>query len=150
MGHTRLDSDDNDSDRPLEERVHEQSDDEAPSTSSREESSEDEEQAIEQKLAEVPLEVLARLKKNGRGPVGEEARAAAMAAKQLHFSRENKHRPQEMSSKRPVGRFREVIQVPKRYAPSSAKVQLRLGLQFTAKAIGSLMEACMVWQHSST
>jgi len=113
MGHTRLDSDDNDSDRPLEERVHEQSDDEAPSTSSREESSEDEEQAIEQKLAEVPLEVLARLKKNGRGPVGEEARAAAMAAKQLHFSRENKHRPQEMSSKRPVGRFREVIQVPK-------------------------------------
>jgi hypothetical protein len=71
------------------------------------------EQVLEQRLAEVPFEVLEALHQDGTGPSGAAARAAAVAAKQLVFHRENKNRPQEVSSKRPVSRFREVLQVPK-------------------------------------
>jgi ribosomal RNA-processing protein 36 len=71
------------------------------------------EHELEQKLSNIPLEVLERLRADGRGPVGAAARAAAAAAKQQTFKREHKYRPQEVSSKKPVGRFREVIQVPK-------------------------------------
>lgn len=40
-------------------------------------------------------------------------RAGGAAAKR-DFKRDNKNRPSELSSKRPVPRLREVIQVPKR------------------------------------
>ncbi|GBF95631.1 hypothetical protein Rsub_08613 [Raphidocelis subcapitata] len=72
-----------------------------------------EERELEQRLADVPLGVLAALRQDGVGPIGDAARAAAAAAKQRTFKRETKNRPQEVTSKRPVGRFREVIQVPK-------------------------------------
>lgn len=61
-------------------------------------------------MADIPFEVLERLRQDGSGPSGAAARALALAAKQKKFSRENKHRPAEMSSKKPVSRFREVIQ----------------------------------------
>jgi ribosomal RNA-processing protein 36 len=73
----------------------------------------DAERALEQQLADIPLEVLAKLKQDGLGPVGQAARAAAAAAKSKTFKRDTKNRPQETTSKRPVSRFREVIQVPK-------------------------------------
>jgi len=73
----------------------------------------DEERALERQLADIPLEVLAKLKQDGIGPTGEVARGQAAAAKQKTFKRETKNRPQEVTSKRPVSRFREVIQVPK-------------------------------------
>lgn len=68
---------------------------------------------IGRRLADIPFAVLDRLKHSGRGPVGPEARAQAIAAKKVVFHRERKDRPMEMSSKRPVPRYREVIQVPK-------------------------------------
>ncbi|WIA41240.1 hypothetical protein OEZ86_004852 [Tetradesmus obliquus] len=80
------------------------------------ESSEDleqQEQAIEQQLADIPFEVLEKLSRDGKGPTPAAARAAALEAKHKVFHRETKNRPQEVSSKRPVSRFREVIQVPK-------------------------------------
>lgn len=80
------------------------------------ESSEDLEQqehAIEQQLADIPFEVLEKLSRDGKGPTPAAARAAAIAAKHQVFHRETKNRPQEVSSKRPVSRFREAIQVPK-------------------------------------
>ncbi len=83
-------------------------------TSEDEDDNSDDERALQQQLADIPLEVLARLKQDGLGPVGETARAASAAAKKKVFGkRETKNRPQEVSSKRPVTRFREVIQVPK-------------------------------------
>lgn len=74
----------------------------------------DAEPTLEDQMAEVPFEVLERLRSDGRGPVGEQARQAAREAKATKFKRENRHRPQELSSKRPVGRFREVVQLPSR------------------------------------
>lgn len=89
-------------------------DSDGPSTSGGGSDDDAEERRLEAMLAEdVPLEVLARLKADGLGPTGDAARAAAAAAKGRSFRRETKNRPQEASSKRPVSRFREVIQVPK-------------------------------------
>lgn len=57
---------------------------------------------------------------DGTGNVGAAARKAAELAERRQrkhaadFKRENRHRPSEVSSKKPVGRFREVIQVPSR------------------------------------
>lgn len=73
----------------------------------------EDERVLEEQLADIPFEVLEKLKQDGIGPVGQAARAAAAAAKQKSFKRETKNRPQEVSSKRQVSRFREVIQVPK-------------------------------------
>lgn len=73
----------------------------------------EQEQVLEQRLAEYPLEVVTQQMRDGQGPTGAIARAAAAAAKQQVFHRETKNRPQQLSSKRPVSRFREVIQVPK-------------------------------------
>jgi ribosomal RNA-processing protein 36 len=80
------------------------------------ESSEDleqQEQSLEQQLADIPFEVLEKLNRDGKGPTPAAARAAALEAKHKVFHRETKNRPQEVSSKKPVSRFREVIQVPK-------------------------------------
>lgn len=126
MHHSQSDSDD--SEVPDEvSRGHMQpgSEDEAhseqPSTSGRDsegdgesdEDLEEQEHNIEQQLADIPFEVLEKLHQDGKGPTPAAARAAAVAAKHEVFHRENKNRPQEVSSKRPVSRFREVIQVPK-------------------------------------
>ncbi|PNW79128.1 hypothetical protein CHLRE_09g401663v5 [Chlamydomonas reinhardtii] len=72
------------------------------------------ERTLEEQVADVPFEVLEAIKRDGRGLVGQAARVAAARADaaSANFKRANKDRPQEMSSKRPVGRFREVIQVP--------------------------------------
>ncbi|KAG2488489.1 hypothetical protein HYH03_012993 [Edaphochlamys debaryana] len=74
--------------------------------------SDDDVRTLEEQVADVPFEVLEAIKRDGRGLVGQAARAAAARAAAATFKRDNKDRPQEMSSKRPVGRFREVIQVP--------------------------------------
>jgi ribosomal RNA-processing protein 36 len=133
--HLHHDSD-SDSDGPPEEverGPHSHSapsdDDEQPSSSGRSHSSnssssgadsddsdadlDEQEQVLEQRLAEYPLEVVTQQMRDGQGPTGAIARAAAAAAKQQVFHRETKNRPQQLSSKRPVSRFREVIQVPK-------------------------------------
>jgi ribosomal RNA-processing protein 36 len=124
---------DSDSDGPPEELdraqngpLQDASDDDEPSSSGRSHGSseaatddedsdglDEQEQVLEQRLAEVPLEAVTKLLKDGKGPTGAVARAAAAAAKQQVFHRETKNRPQQLSSKRPVSRFREVIQVPK-------------------------------------
>lgn len=125
---------DSDSDGPPEEvgrgpksRSAPSDEDEEPSSSVRSHSSsssgedsdhsgadlDEQEQVLEQRLAEYPLEVVTQQMRDGQGPTGAIARAAAAAAKQQVFHRETKNRPQQLSSKRPVSRFREVIQVPK-------------------------------------
>ncbi|KAL6527868.1 hypothetical protein OROMI_029679 [Orobanche minor] len=68
----------------------------------------EDEREIERELAEVTFEELQRARSDGslmvyRKPTTEKK-----------GSRANKNRPMEMSSKKPVSRFREVIQVPKR------------------------------------
>lgn len=67
-------------------------------------------------VADVPFEVLEALRQDGTGLVGRAARLAAKEAgeKQRDFHRANRHRPSEMSSKRPVPRFKEIIQVTKK------------------------------------
>ncbi|XP_011072158.1 ribosomal RNA processing protein 36 homolog [Sesamum indicum] len=70
-------------------------------------SSEDEGE-IERELAEVTFEELQRARSDGSEMV---YRKQNMEKK---GSRANKNRPMEMSSKKPVSRFREVIQVPKK------------------------------------
>ncbi len=67
-------------------------------------------------VADVPFEVLEALRQDGTGPSGRAARDAAKAAleQQKDFHRANRHRPSEVSSKKPVSRARDVIQVTKR------------------------------------
>ncbi|CAA0831526.1 Unknown protein [Striga hermonthica] len=72
-------------------------------------SSEDEdEREIERELAEVTFEELQRAKADGSEMVYRRPNTEKKS------SRANKNRPMEMSSKKPVSRFREVIQVPKK------------------------------------
>lgn len=86
------------------------SDDEEASTSGS--GSEEEEMTLEQQVADIPLEVLEQLKGDGRGLTGEAAKQAAREAAKKKYKRPSKHAPQEITSKRPVSRFREVIQIP--------------------------------------
>lgn len=70
-------------------------------------------------LEEIPFEVLERLRETGATPaaaaVGGHSRARKEGALQTaEFKRMNKNRPLEMSSKRPVPRFRDSVQAPKR------------------------------------
>mmetsp|Transcript_14762 Transcript_14762/g.26002 ORF Transcript_14762/g.26002 Transcript_14762/m.26002 type:complete len:274 (-) Transcript_14762:345-1166(-) len=69
-------------------------------------------------FADVPLEMIESLRRDGRGLSGAAARNAAASAtakeRSRDFHRSNKDCPQEISSKRPVSRFREVIQVSKK------------------------------------
>ncbi|KAF9589110.1 hypothetical protein IFM89_019160 [Coptis chinensis] len=65
------------------------------------------EREIESKLAHVSLEELQKARSNGFHPVHQKIKEDKMGG------RVNKNRPMEISSKKPVGRFREVIQVPK-------------------------------------
>lgn len=70
-------------------------------------SSEDEEE-IEKELAEVTFGELQRAKSDGSEMVYRKLGSEKVGG------RANKNRPMEMSSKKPVSRFREVIQVPKK------------------------------------
>lgn len=74
--------------------------------------SDDDERTLEEQMADVPLEMLEAIRQDGRGLVGQAARAEAYRAKEKKFKREHKDRPQEVSSKRAVARFREVMQAP--------------------------------------
>lgn len=67
-------------------------------------------------VADLPLGARLAAKTDGSGPAGAAAKAAARAAKEQEatFKRANKHRPTEMSSKRAVGRLREVVEPARR------------------------------------
>lgn len=63
---------------------------------------------LEEQVADIPFELLQQARSSGKLP-------QINKSKEIHdMKRANKNRPMEMSSKKPVGRFREVIQAPKR------------------------------------
>lgn len=82
--------------------------DDGDSNDDRDSSSEDEGE-IEKELADVTFEELQRAKSDGSEMVYRKFRSENKVG-----SRANKNRPMEMSSKKPVSRYREVIQAPKK------------------------------------
>ncbi|XP_010940889.1 uncharacterized protein [Elaeis guineensis] len=72
-------------------------------------SEEEEEEELERELADVPFEELQKARADGS-----HVSRAPRSAPKSKPGRANKNRPMEMSSKVRVGRFREVIQAPKR------------------------------------
>ncbi|KAM7491342.1 hypothetical protein LguiA_034263 [Lonicera macranthoides] len=72
------------------------------------ESSSEDEGEIERELADVTFEELQKARSNGSHAVYQKPNLEKKGG------RANKNRPMEISSKKPVGRFREIIQVPKR------------------------------------
>ena len=97
---------------------------------------EEEEEELLEQLADIPFEMLEKIRRDGHvsappraasgnrgGPAGStKARSTAEAGgskpgeeeARRSFKRANKNAPVEMSSKRPVGRFRDVVQSSKR------------------------------------
>ncbi|CAH9131161.1 unnamed protein product [Cuscuta epithymum] len=71
-------------------------------------SSESEEEEIEKELAEVTFEELQKARSDGSEVM------YIKPALDKKGGRSNKNRPMEMSSKKPVSRFREALQVPKK------------------------------------
>ncbi|KAK7821353.1 ribosomal rna processing protein 36 like protein [Quercus suber] len=71
-------------------------------------SSEDEEQEIERELADVTFEQLQKARSDGSHS------AYKMPNLEKKSGRANKNRPMEASCKKPVGRLREVVQIPKK------------------------------------
>jgi len=71
-------------------------------------SSEDEEQEIERELADVTFEQLQKARSDGSHS------AYKMPNQEKKTGRANKNRPMEASCKKPVGRLREVVQIPKK------------------------------------
>ncbi|MCO5583824.1 hypothetical protein L7F22_037739 [Adiantum nelumboides] len=67
-----------------------------------------EEEDIHDQISEVPFEELQKARSDGSSSF------RAFPAQKPLPKRANKNRPVELSSKKPVGRFREVIQAPKR------------------------------------
>lgn len=65
------------------------------------------EEDLQGQIADIPLEELQKARCDGRS-------SYSYSHRQDIPKRANKNRPSEMSSKKPVGRFREVIQAPKR------------------------------------
>ncbi|KAK9938926.1 hypothetical protein M0R45_015637 [Rubus argutus] len=78
------------------------------SSSSSEEDDEEEEEEIEQQLADVTFGDLQKALSNGSQAV------CPNPKEEKKGRRANKNRPMEVSSKKPVSRFREVIQAPKK------------------------------------
>ncbi|KAF8380323.1 hypothetical protein HHK36_027806 [Tetracentron sinense] len=72
------------------------------------ESSSEEEEELERELADVSFEDLQKARSNGSHSLYQKPNPEKKVA------RANKNRPMEITSKKPVGRFREVIQAPKR------------------------------------
>lgn len=99
-----------------EESEHEESDeaqvsgDSNGSGSGSDSGSDSAEEELQEQVAGVPFEVLQQARSNGQ------ATSFSRAKNQHETKRANKNRPMEMSSKKPVPRFREVIQAPKREA----------------------------------
>ncbi|KAL2634803.1 hypothetical protein R1flu_006282 [Riccia fluitans] len=73
-----------------------------------EETDSQDEGAIREQVADVPFEELQKAKSDGRTAL------FTRNKKTVDTKRANKNRPMEVTSKKPVGRFREVIQAPKR------------------------------------
>lgn len=69
----------------------------------------DEEREIERELADIPFEELQRARSDGSHTA-----RPTRGADNKKLARANKNRPSELSSKVPVGRFRDVIQAPKK------------------------------------
>lgn len=86
------------------------SDDEEEEVEEEEESAseDDEENEIHEVLANVTFEELQKARSDGSHVVNQKPKLERKG------KRENKNRPMEISSKKPVGRFREVIQAPKK------------------------------------
>lgn len=72
------------------------------------ESSSEDEEEIEQELADVTFEELQKARSDGSHTVYRKLNSDKKGG------RANKNRPMEASAKKPVGRFREIIQVPKK------------------------------------
>lgn len=65
---------------------------------------------------DIPLGQLVKLKADGTTSATVlKARARALSKSQKSFKRESKHRPAEMSSKKPVPVLRDVFQTGKKY-----------------------------------
>ncbi|KAJ8772559.1 hypothetical protein K2173_027736 [Erythroxylum novogranatense] len=87
-------------------------------------SSEDEEQdesEIERELADVTFEELQRARVNGSHSVPRRPK------QETRTRRANKNRPMEISSKKPVTRFREVVQIPKKEVPRDPRFESYAG-----------------------
>ncbi|XP_057830960.1 uncharacterized protein LOC131041777 [Cryptomeria japonica] len=67
-----------------------------------------EEEELQDHLIDIPFEELQRVRSDGRES------SHGKFKKETKPSRANKNRPMEMSSKKPVGRLREVVQAPKK------------------------------------
>lgn len=106
-----------------DESVHEESDEQVSSDSGgsgsgSEDNSEDDsesgsdadsaEEELQSQVADVPFELLQQARSNGQ------TSSFSRSKKVADTKRANKNRPMEMTSKKPVPRFREVIQAPKR------------------------------------
>lgn len=88
---------------------YEESDEEIKSSLDEEEDEEeDQEEEIERELADVTFEELQKARSDGSHSVYQKSNEAKKTG------RANKNRPMETSSKKPVNRFREVVQVPKK------------------------------------
>ena len=75
----------------------------------------------------VPFEELVAVKQDGttsKGALKPLSKRASDGNKVGDYKRDNKNRPMEMSSKRPVPRLREVVQVTKRWALEVSPVVL--------------------------
>jgi hypothetical protein len=70
---------------------------------------------LTQEGQDIPFEQLVRMRQHG-GITKQELQKVIERAKAKSFKRENKNRPMEMSSKRPVPRLREVVEGTRRYA----------------------------------
>lgn len=98
-----------DKDIPASSKIRFDEDEDIDSDEDQSSSENDGEMELEQELANATFEELQRARSDGSDVV-----YLRKQNTQKKTSRANKNRPMEMSSKKPVGRFREVIQVPKK------------------------------------
>ncbi|KAK9039934.1 hypothetical protein V6N11_015116 [Hibiscus sabdariffa] len=118
----------------------ESEEDEEMESSSQEEESDDsidsdEEEEIERELAEVTFEELQKERANGTDSVSRKPRSDAK------HRRANKNRPMELSSKKSVRSFRQVIQAPKKVArdpPDQFSTLVRCNFYCPAQSLTTL------------
>lgn len=72
-----------------------------------------EQEQIRSELSQMSFEDLQKLKNKLGTKIYKEALFGPRKVKRIEYKRENKNRPREMSAKRPVSRFREVVQAKK-------------------------------------
>ncbi|XP_053984362.1 ribosomal RNA processing protein 36 homolog [Hylaeus volcanicus] len=68
---------------------------------------------IRTELSQMSFEDLQKLKEKLGTKVYNEALFGSRKVRKVDFKRENKNRPREMSAKKPVSRFREIVQIKK-------------------------------------